>query len=95
MPSVEQDRAVGDPIGLIADLIAAADPGLTRDLLHTVVVTVAGGRAKSRRLATALASRPAVLLDGRSPAPRAVGELLAALRAAGATTISELVRKSV
>ena len=32
--------------------------------------------------------RPAVLADGRSPAPRAVGDLLIALRKAGATAIS-------
>jgi hypothetical protein len=84
----EQDRAIGDPVGLITDLITAADPGLAPDRIRSVVVTVAAGRAKSRRLAAALASRPAVLLDGRSPAPRAVGELLGALRAAGATAIS-------
>ena len=56
--------------------------------MHPRVVTaVAGGRAKARRLAAALAHRPGVLLDGRSPAPRAVGELLLALRRAGATAI--------
>jgi hypothetical protein len=76
---VEQDRAIGNPVGLITDLITAADPGLAPDRIHSIVVTVTGGRAKSRRLAAALASRPGVLLDGRSPAPRAVGELLGGL----------------
>jgi hypothetical protein len=84
----EPGRAIWDPVGLIMDLITAADPGLAGDRIQAVVVAVAGGRAKSRRLAAALASRPGVLLDGRSPAPRAVGELLGALRAAGATVIS-------
>ena len=76
------------PIGLITDLVAAAEPHLALDRIRSVVVAVAGGRAKSRRLAAALAARPGVLLDGRSPAPRVVGELLRALRAAGATAIS-------
>ncbi|MGH3183294.1 MAG: hypothetical protein ACRDOH_18755 [Streptosporangiaceae bacterium] len=49
---------------------------------------VAGGRAKRRKLAQALAGRPAVLTDGRSPRPRVVGDLLIALVRAGATVIS-------
>ncbi|UQA91114.1 site-specific integrase [Streptomyces halobius] len=53
-----------------------------------MVTAVAGGRAKSRMLAAALARRPAVLNDGRSPAPRAVGDLLIALRKAGAQATS-------
>jgi hypothetical protein len=53
-----------------------------------VVIAVAGGRAKSRRLASALAGRPEVLADGKSPAPRAVGDLLLALRKAGAAAVS-------
>jgi hypothetical protein len=85
---VESDRAICDPVGLITDLITAADPSLAPERIHSIVVAVGGGRAKSRRLAAALASRPGVLLDGRSPAPRAVSELLGALRAAGATAIS-------
>lgn len=88
MTAAEPDRTIADPLGLITDLITAVDPGLALDRIHAVVVAVAGGRAKSRRLAAALASRPGVLLDGRSPAPRAVGELLGALRAAGSTVIS-------
>ena len=75
------------PIGLITDLVAAAEPHLALDRISSVVVAVAGGRAKSRRLAAALAARPGVLLDA-VPAPRVVGELLRALRAAGATAIS-------
>ena len=50
--------------------------------------SVAGGRAKRRRLAQALLDRPRVLDDGRSPAPRAVGDLLIALNKAGAARIS-------
>jgi hypothetical protein len=66
---VEQDRSIGDPVGLITDLVTAADPGLAPERIRSVVATVAAGRAKSRRLAAALASRPAVLLDGRSRRP--------------------------
>ena len=52
------------------------------------MTSVAGGRAKRRKLAQALAERPSVLTDGRSPAPRAVGDLLIALRKAGARAVS-------
>ena len=50
---------------------------------------MAGGRAKRRRLAQALlrAART-LLIEGRSPAPRVVGDLLIALRAAGAVAVS-------
>ncbi len=82
------ERAVSDPIGLITDLVAAVERQLTREQIRAVAADVAGGRAKSRRLASALAGRPAVLADGRSPAPRAIGDLLAALRQAGAQAVS-------
>ena len=82
------DRAVADPVGLMVDLIAAAEGRLERDQIRTVVIGVAGGRAKSRRLASHLAGRPGVLTDGRSPAPRGVGDLLIALCEAGASTVS-------
>jgi hypothetical protein len=81
------DRAVSDPIGLVVDLVVAVEPLLAPETIRGVIAAVVGGRAKARRLATALAHRPEMLLDGRSPAPRAVGELLLALRRAGATAI--------
>jgi hypothetical protein len=83
-----RDRAVADPAGLITDLVAAAERRLGREQVPAVVTAVAGGRAKSRRLALALAGRPAVLADGRSPAPRAIGNLLVALHDAGARDVS-------
>ena len=82
------ERAVSDPIGLITELVAAVEPRLAPEQIRAVATGVAGGRAKSRRLASALAERPAVLADGRSPAPRAVGDLLIALREAGARSVS-------
>ncbi|MFJ8828370.1 hypothetical protein ACIREE_42570 [Streptomyces sp. NPDC102467] len=82
------DRAVADPIGLITDLVAHVENDLDSEAIRAVVATVAGGRAKSRNLAKALAIRPAVLTDGRSPAPRAVGDLLIELRKAGASATS-------
>lgn len=82
------ERAVSDPIGLIVDLVAAIEQRFTPEQIATVATAVAGGRAKSRRLASALAQRPEVPADGRSPAPRAVGDLLLALRQAGATAVS-------
>ncbi|MFB6878081.1 site-specific integrase [Streptomyces sp. NPDC056323] len=87
-PAVHLDRAVADPIGLITDLVADVEKELGAETVRTVVAAVAGGRAKSRRLAEALAMRPAVLTDGRSPAPRAIGDLLIELRKAGASAIS-------
>lgn len=82
------DPAIADPIGLMVSLVAAVEGGLGAGQIREVVSGVAGGRAKSRQLAGALRARPAVLLDGGSPAPRGVADLLIALRRAGATSIS-------
>ena len=79
---------LADPVGVIVGLITGVEPALDRAAIEAVVTSVAGGRAKRRKLAQALAERPAVLADGRSPAPRVVGDLLIALRKAGATAIS-------
>ena len=65
----------------------AAEPGLDRQRSMSVR-RVAAGRAKRRRLAQALLDRPSLLTDGRSPAPRVAGDLLIALRQAGAVIIS-------
>jgi hypothetical protein len=78
---------VSDPAGLITDLVTVKERQFGHDQVHAVVAAVAGGRAKSRRLALALAERPAVLDDGRSPAARAVANLLVALHDAGARDI--------
>jgi hypothetical protein len=80
--------AVADPVAVMVTLIAGLEHGLDRDAIRAAVRQVAGGRVKQRRLATALAGRPGVLSDGRSPALRAVGDLLIALVAAGASEIS-------
>ncbi|HUL25456.1 MAG TPA: hypothetical protein VLW44_06760 [Streptosporangiaceae bacterium] len=79
---------LADPVGVAVALVAGAEPALSRAAVQDVVISVAGGRAKRRKLAAALAERPAVLADGRSPAPRVIGDLLIALRKAGATVIS-------
>jgi hypothetical protein len=76
----DSGRAVSDPIGLIVDLVAATAGELTPQQIAVVGGAVAGGRAKSRRLAAALSARPGILTDGRSTAPRVVGDLLLALR---------------
>ncbi|HVA74457.1 MAG TPA: hypothetical protein VNF71_07815, partial [Acidimicrobiales bacterium] len=65
-----------------------AEPTLERATIQAIVEAVAGGRAKRRRLAQFLLESPAVLADGCSPAPRVVGNLLIALRTAGALNIS-------
>ena len=69
-------------------MISGIEPALELAVIEDAVISVAGGRAKRRKLAQALAQRPAILTDGRSPAPRVVGDLLIALRKAGAGTIS-------
>lgn len=84
----EIPQAISDPIGVTVDLITGIEAGLGHDLVEATVVRVAGGRAKRRQLAQALLERPAILIDGRSPAPRVVGDLLIALVKAGATATS-------
>jgi uncharacterized protein YidB (DUF937 family) len=77
-----------DPAGVIAGLVASLEPALSRAVIEEIVAGAAGGRAKQRRLASALLERPAVLTDGRSPAPQAVATMLIALRDAGAAGIA-------
>jgi hypothetical protein len=79
---------LADPIGVVVDLVARIESGLDRTAIEDTVSSVAGGRAKRRRLAQTLLDRPTVLTDGRSPAPRVVADLLIALRNAGAGSIS-------
>jgi hypothetical protein len=80
--------ALADPVGVVVDLVAAVEPTVDAAVIQSVVARVAGGRAKRRRLARALLDKPTLLVDGRSPAPRVVGDLLIALRQAGAVTVS-------
>lgn len=79
---------LADPAAVVAGLVAGAEPALDQAVVAAAVARVAAGRAKRRKLAQALAERPAILTDGRSPAPRVAGELLIALRNAGAVVIS-------
>ena len=80
-------EALADPVGTVVCLVTTADPALERDLVRRIVEQ-AGGRSKRRRLAVELAGNPSVLTTGRSPASKAAGDLLLALRAVGATGIS-------
>ena len=86
--STVSPRVLADPLAVLVDLIGLADPGLDRKVIGEVAQRVAAGRAKRRSLAQALLDSPSLLIDGRSPAPRAVGDLLIGLRRAGAVTIS-------
>ena len=79
---------LADPVGIAIALITSSEPGLDPALAEKAVMRVADGRAKRRKLTQALAGRPGVLADGKSPAPRVVGDLLIALRMAGAVVIS-------
>lgn len=79
---------LADPVGVIVDLVAGVEPALPRATVVEVVTAVVAGRVTQRRLAAALVERPSLLVDGRSPAPRVVGDLLVGLRTAGAVSIS-------
>jgi hypothetical protein len=85
---ITEAEAIADPVGTVVSLVAAADPALGRDLVRRIVGQVGGGRSKRRRLAAELAGNPSVLTTGRSPASKVAGDLMLALRAAGATGIS-------
>lgn len=87
-PTTEEPGWLADPLGAVTDLVAKAEPVLDRATIEEVVAGVAAGRAKRRRLAQAMLDNPTLLIDGRSPAPRVVGDLLIALRRAGAETVS-------
>jgi hypothetical protein len=80
-------EVLADPIAVVLEIVqeVMGRSGSTANSssLESSVVAVAGGRVKRRRLAQALVDRPGVLTDGRSPAPRVVGDLLLSLRAAG------------
>jgi hypothetical protein len=80
--------AVTDPVGTVVALVTAADPALDSDLARRVAEQVCGGRAKRRRLAAELEGNPSLLVTGKSPASKAAGDLMIALRAAGAAGIS-------
>ena len=84
-------QVVIDPVGVVVGLITTLEPGLDDAAVVAVVAAVAPGRNVRRRLAQALSERPALLTDGRSPAPRVVGNLLITLRRAGAVSISDPV----
>ncbi len=84
----EEPAWLADPLGTVVDLVAKVEPALERARIEEVVAGVAAGRAKRRRLARALVDDPSLLLDGRSPAPRVAGDLLLALRRAGAVAVS-------
>lgn len=86
--AAQTPEVLADPLRVVIDLVAGIESSLGQARIEAVVVDVAGGRAKRRRLAQALQERPSLLADGRSPAPAVVGNLLIALRNAGACDIA-------
>lgn len=91
MPAVMAPEVLADPISVAVSLVCEQEPALDRKTVTDVVVGIAGGRAKRRRLAQALLDQPQVLADGRSPAPSAVADLLIALHRAGAVHVAQPV----
>lgn len=88
MTTTLSEEILLDPAGVVARLVHEIDPRTDTHTVVEVVTSVAPGRAVRRRLASAIAERPALLNDGRSPAPRVVAELLAGLIDAGVADIS-------
>jgi hypothetical protein len=86
--TVAAEEVLADPIGVIVRLVARVEHGLDGERVREVVISVAGGRAKRRRLAQILAGSPDLLTTGGPPVPWSVGQLLRGLRAAGATSIA-------
>jgi hypothetical protein len=86
--AVFSPEVLADPLGVIVGIICKDGRALDSRAVEEIVERVAPGRSKRRRLAQALADRPSLLTEGRSPAPRVVGDLLAALRQSGAQGIS-------
>ena len=86
--TIDVGPATADPVGFVVSLVGELEHDLGAEQVREAVSEVAGGRAKSRKLATFLSARPGVLRDGLSPAPRAVADLLVALRRAGARSVS-------
>jgi hypothetical protein len=85
---VHAAEVLADPVGVVVDVVCGVEPALDRAAVGELVQRLAAGRVKRRRLAQALLDKPTLLTDGRSPAPRVVGNLLIALRKAGAQSIS-------
>ena len=85
MTAVTSPEVLADPVGVIVGLVAGREPALDR----AVIARVAAGRGGRPGQAAPAGPGPRsdgrrVLADGRSPAPRVVGDLLIALRKAGA-----------
>ena len=74
-----------DPVAAVGAAVSRVDPVIDPATVRRLVEQVGGGRAKRRRLAIAVTEDPSVLTTGRSPAPKVVGDLLLALRAAGSS----------
>jgi hypothetical protein len=88
MGSDQVPPGTDEPIRLIVSTIREVETDLDPAVIEAAVLAAGGRRARLRELAAALAGRPGVLTDGRSPAPACVGDLLIALLKAGATRIS-------
>lgn len=85
-PAGKADLAA-DPLAAIVEAVARLEPDLDHQVVGATVCQVASSRTKRRRLAEAIAADPHVLTDGRSSAPLAVGQLVRALLALGATRL--------
>jgi hypothetical protein len=80
--------ALADPLAVIGQVVAGLESDLDPAVIGATAEQVASSRHKRRRLAVAIASDPAMLTDGRSTSPLAVGQLIGALLGRGATRLT-------
>ncbi|MBR7836960.1 hypothetical protein KDL01_27025 [Actinospica durhamensis] len=88
MPVTFAPQVLKDPIAVIVEAVLTVEPALEREAITETVTKISGGRHKRRLLAQSLVDNPQVLQDGRSPAPRAIGDLLLALQKLGTQSIT-------
>jgi hypothetical protein len=64
MSVVLAPEVLADPIAVVVGLVCRYDSSLDEADVTEVVLALAGGRSKRRRLAQTLLDRPGLLLDG-------------------------------
>jgi hypothetical protein len=77
-----------EPFEVVVDLLCEVERSLPRDRVGEVAARVVRGRAAHRRIALELLRNPQVLRTGLSPCAVMVGDLLLALKKAGAVQLA-------
>ncbi|KOV84627.1 hypothetical protein ADL03_15125 [Nocardia sp. NRRL S-836] len=77
-----------DPHEVVAEIVAAADPGLDPAVIEEVVRGITVHKPRMRKLAHALHDDPGLLVSGRPEGPKLVAVLIGALLAVGSTRVT-------